>query len=242
MGQEIISEDFEGLPAVTSEEMRVLDRMAEDRFGLLPESLMENAGRAVGEATERFLEGSQNRFGVVACGRGSNGGDGLVASRFLSLKKIPTSVFLCPPKKDETYPPLIALNLKRAQEAGVKIVIFENVSAFATEIEKASVILDALLGTGSSGRPTGAVHSMIQEIVRSKKNVLSVDIPSGIHPDTGHHSGSFITATETFSLGLPKRGLLFPHSQKNVGRLRVLDIGYPKELVSSVIGLRGLSP
>ena len=239
MGQDIISENFDGLPAVAAAEMRLLDQLAGERFGLSSEKLMENAGHAVAKEVERFLKQTALSSVLIACGRGSNGSDGLVVARILAQRGISQSVFLCPAKKDEPYPVLFASNLERARAAGAQLVLFEEGPAFPVALQKSDVIIDALLGTGSSGKPTGAVHAMIQEIVRSKKPVLAVDLPSGIHPDTGYHSGSFIAATETFSLGLPKRGLLFPHSQKNVGLLKILDIGYPKELVSAVIGMRG---
>lgn len=238
MGQEIISESFDGLPAVTAAEMRLLDQLAGERFGLSSEKLMENAGHAVAVEVERFLKQASQSSVLIACGRGSNGGDGLVSARILVGKGIAVTVFLCPAKKDEAYPALLGLNLERAKVARAQIVFFEEGPALPLALKKTDVVIDALLGTGSSGKPTGAVHAMIQEIVRSKKPVLAVDTPSGIHPDTGYHSGSFIVATETFSLGLPKRGLMFPHSQKNVGLLKVLDIGYPKELIAAVIGMR----
>jgi NAD(P)H-hydrate epimerase len=61
---------------------------------------------------------------------------------------------------------------------------------------------------------------------------LAIDLPSGIHPDTGYHSGVFITAVLTLTLGLPKRGLVAPHARKYVGELKVLDIGFPKVLLT----------
>jgi NAD(P)H-hydrate epimerase len=89
--------------------------------------------------------------------------------------------------------------------------------------------LDGLLGTGSSGKPAGTVHRVIQAMTKSKKPVLAIDLPSGIHPDTGYHSGVFVTAAVTLALGLAKRGLVAPHARKYVGELKVLDIGFPRE-------------
>ena len=93
------------------------------------------------------------------------------------------------------------------------------------------VILDGLLGTGASGKPTGVLHKVIQAVTRSKKPVIAIDLPSGIQPDTGYHSGVYVTAALTLTLGLPKRGLITPHARKYVGELKVLDIGFPKELL-----------
>jgi NAD(P)H-hydrate epimerase len=121
--------------------------------------------------------------------------------------------------------------LEKAKAAGVKAVSAGPEAGLAQALACAHVVLDALLGTGSSGKPAGAIHHMIQEINRSKKPVLAVDIPSGVHPDTGYHSGVFITAAQTLTLGLPKRGLMAPHAKRNVGELKVLDIGYPPALL-----------
>jgi len=72
---------------------------------------------------------------------------------------------------------------------------------------------------------------MIQELAASGRPVLSVDLPSGLDPDTGAHGGAVVRAAETLTLGLPKRGLLAYEAASYVGRLRVLDIGYPPELI-----------
>ncbi|MBI3552938.1 MAG: NAD(P)H-hydrate epimerase [Elusimicrobia bacterium] len=236
MPKEPIPDSFAGFPAVTAERMREVDRLAGDKYGLKTLELMENAGKAVAEETERFLGGKiQGIPVVVCCGRGANGGDGLVAARRLAEKGALVKAFLCPPKKEGskpgTYPDYFLANLDRAKQAGVAAVEAGPQAGLAAALSSAVVVLDALLGTGSAGKPAGAIHHMISEIMKSKKPVLAVDIPSGVHPDTGYHSGVFITAAETLTLGLPKRGLLAPHAKRNVGELKVLDIGYPKELL-----------
>jgi len=72
---------------------------------------------------------------------------------------------------------------------------------------------------------------MIQRIMKAGKPVIAVDIPSGLHPETGYHSGVIITAAMTLTLGLAKRGLVAPAAQRFVGELKVLDIGFPKDLL-----------
>jgi hydroxyethylthiazole kinase-like uncharacterized protein yjeF len=235
MPKEPIPEAFEGLPVVTADRMRTIDHLAAEKFGLTTLILMENAGRAVAEETAAFMK---EKLGldiagaaiVVCCGRGANGGDGLVAARHLSEKGAKVSVILCPPRKDAEYPDYFQSNLEKAKAAGVTVTEAGPDSGLAAALAAAAVALDALLGTGSAGKPAGAIHHMIQEINRSKKPVLAVDIPSGIQPDTGYHSGVFITAARTLTLGLPKRGLMTPHAKRNVGELKVLDIGYPRGL------------
>lgn len=223
---------YDGLPVLTAEQARSLDALATEKFGIPAETLMENAGKAVAAETRRFMP-SAATF-TVTCGRGANGGDGLVAARYLAESGAKVTAFLCPPKKDAAYPELLRKNLERARGAGVAIAESGEGSGLAAALAASDAALDALLGTGSAGKPAGPVHHMIQELTRSKKPVVAVDIPSGIHPDTGYHSGVFVTAALTLTLGFPKRGLVTPHAQRYVGTLKVLDIGYPADLAKSL--------
>lgn len=234
--KEPVPDSWEGLPVLDSARMRSLDFDATARFSIPASQLMENAGRTVAGETLAFLkergtEAAKARV-TVCCGRGANGGDGLVAARHLKTAGVAVVVFLCPAKKDAGYPNLVRDVLSQAVKAGVEIREAGPEAGLTAALAACDLVLDALLGTGSSGKPAGAVHHMIQEINRAKKPVLSVDIPTGLHPDTGYHSGAYLTAERTLTLGLPKKGLLAAHAKRFVGTLKVLDIGYPKELIA----------
>ena len=239
MPKEPIPTAWEGKPAVTAAAMRALDEAATARHGMKALDLMENAGKAVAAETAAFLAGRGGDAAkakiVVCCGRGANGGDGLVAARHLRALGADVAAFLCPPKKDGPeggrYPELVRVNLARAKEAGVQLHEAGPESGLGRALAGCDAALDALLGTGSAGKPAGAVHHMISELTRAKKPVVAIDVPSGIHPDTGHHSGVFVTADLTLMLGLPKRGLLAPHAKQYVGTLKVVDVGYPAALL-----------
>jgi NAD(P)H-hydrate epimerase len=222
---------YDGLPVLTAAQVRELDRLATEKKGIPALTLMENAGKAVAAETVAFLGGASKTI-VVCCGRGANGGDGLVAARYLAEGGAKVSAFICPPKKDSPYPDVVRANQDRARAAGVTLREAGEGCGLDEALASADAALDALLGTGSAGKPAGPVHHMIQALTRSKKPVIAVDIPSGIHPDTGYHSGVYVTAALTLTLGWPKRGLVTPHAQRFVGRLKVLDIGYPADLVS----------
>lgn len=236
--KEPLPTEVDGLPVVVASAMRALDFDATAKFGVPALELMENAGRAVAAETlvflkEKGVESGQARV-VVVCGRGANGGDGLVAARHLKAAGASAWVYLCPPKKDEDYPELVRVNRDAAVKAGVEVRALGPDAGLADALSKCDAVLDALLGTGSNGKPAGAIHHAVQEITRSKKPVIAVDIPTGLHPDTGYHSGVFVTADLTLTLGLPKRGLVAPHAKQFVGVLKVLDVGYPPELVKGV--------
>ena len=227
---------YQGLPVVTAERMREIDRTAVEKRGIPVIDLMESAGRAVASETVVFLgsRGQSLRGSRVAvcCGRGANGGDGLVAARLLNQGGCEVRAFICAAKKETGYPEPVRVNFERAKAAGVPVLPAEDEAALAAGLAGADVILDGLLGTGSSGKPAGTAHKVIQAMTRSGKPVVAIDLPSGVHPDTGYHSGVFVTAALTLTIGLPKRGLVTAHARRYVGELKVLDIGFPKDLLT----------
>lgn len=229
--------DYGGLPVVTAEKMKYLDMKASREYSIPASDLMENAGRAIAAET---LEYARTALGkapsglkvVVCCGKGNNGGDGLVAARCLRQAGAAVKVFILPPK-DEGYGELVVKNLSAAKEAGVPVAMTrkEELDALAAEFAAADLLADALLGVSSVGKPTGPVHRVIQLMNRSARPIIAVDIPSGLSPDTGHHSGVFIMAKLTLTLGFAKTGLMAAHAQKNTGVIKVLPIGYPPALI-----------
>ena len=246
MSQPGVAQTYQGLPAVKAEVMRTLDDLAAQKYKIPVMELMENAGRAVARETACYIREKmrlevKGTAIVVCCGRGSNGGDGLVAARALKEMGAQVFVFICPPRKPAgpapglgVYPELVRINLERARSQGVAVREAGPESHLHESLDLAAVVLDAVLGTGFSGKPSGAVYHMIMEMVRSKKTVLSVDLPSGLEPNTGDRSGPAVSAAMTFTLGLPKLGLLTPQAKKYVGDLKVLDIGYPPELIKDL--------
>ncbi|MBI4424738.1 MAG: NAD(P)H-hydrate epimerase [Elusimicrobia bacterium] len=232
-----IPDIWEGRRVVTAAQMAELDRRAAEEFHMPTLELMERAGRGVAERARAWLCAKTGkppeRLTVTACcGRGNNGGDGLVAARHLRAGGASVHAFLIPPRTEGGYPEEVQRNLRRALESGVNVL---QLAEDATELDRCLAAsdgaLDALLGTGSSGKPAGLIRLAIQRMMRSAKPLIAVDIPSGLQPDTGHHSGVFVCAALTVALGLPKRGLLAAHAQKNVGELCVVDLGYPPQLL-----------
>ena len=230
-----IPEEFAGRRVVTASEMIELDRRATAEFKVPVLELMERAGRGVAEEAEEWLSAKTGKptaaLSVVACcGRGNNGGDGLVAARYLRAAGAAVTAHLMPPK-DGGYPNELQENLRRAMGAGVNVIqLAEDTKPLDDSLAAADAALDALLGTGSSGKPAGLIRVAIQRMMKAGKPILALDLPSGLHPDTGHHSGVFVTAALTLTLERPKRGLLASHALKNVGELRVVDLSYPPAL------------
>jgi hydroxyethylthiazole kinase-like uncharacterized protein yjeF len=229
--------EFDGYPVVTSGKMKYLDTKASSEYGVPAASLMENAGRAVAAAALEFAaselkKGPKELKAVVCCGRGNNGGDGLVAARHLKLAGAGVKVFMLPPK-ETGYGELVVKNLEAARAAGVPVALTEKgeLDALLGEFCAADLLLDALLGVSAVGKPTGPVHRVIQLMNKSARPIVAIDIPSGLSPDTGHHSGVYVMARLTLTLGFAKSGLMAPHAQPNTGVIKVLPIGYPQALI-----------
>ena len=227
---------YGGLPVITAEKMKYLDKKASLEYGVPEDRLMENAGCAVAEETLRIAEKELGKkpggFKITVCsGKGNNGGDGLVAARHLKTAGAEVRVFLLESGKNG-YGELVARNLQRARDAGVKVDLVRDgeLKGVAPELKKADLLLDALLGISAVGEPAGLVRSVIQLMNKSARPVIAVDIPSGLGPDTGRATGVFIKAAHTLTLGFAKTGLLAPGARKCTGKVKVLDIGYPAEL------------
>ncbi|MBI5244001.1 MAG: NAD(P)H-hydrate epimerase [Elusimicrobia bacterium] len=234
-----IPEEYQGLPVVTAAEMQSIDRRAIEGFGISALDLMENAGRGVARETAAYVEGRLSKkvaetLITVCCGRGNNGGDGLVAARFLKEMGGEVMVFIAPPKREGSYSQEVQTNLTAAASAGVSVhQASEELVELDVRLRSSALLIDALLGTGASGKPAGLARKIIQRMMKAAKPIVAIDIPSGLNPDTGYHSGVVVPAVLTCTLGLPKRGLLAQAAQRYVGELKVIDIGFPPEAFES---------
>jgi NAD(P)H-hydrate epimerase len=207
---------------VTREEMQEIDRRAAEEFGVSPDVLMENAGRAVADVVGERI--SPSCPVVVVCGKGNNGGDGLVAARRLAERGFEVEVLALAPLYDPATP------AGRAWEKVRDRVDF--VGRFKTR--PMAALVDAIFGTGLSREVHGRERDLILRMNSLDPRwfpVVSVDVPSGLDANTGRPLGVAVRATATVTLGLPKVGFLRPEARPYVGELIVADIGFPPELL-----------
>jgi len=218
----------------TAEDMRRIDASAVKDHGLTVASLMERAGEAVVRVLEKEWASTQRRSVLVLCGKGNNGGDGLVVARLLKKKKVKVGVFLTAKPGDLSGE--AALQFRKAQAAKVPLRVVEGPEgkkALATALQKADVILDALLGTGLSRKVEGTPREMILAAKVSGKPVLAVDVPSGMSADTGAILGEALPARVTVTFGLPKIGFYSRSGAALCGKVVVDPIGFPAGLLRS---------
>jgi hydroxyethylthiazole kinase-like uncharacterized protein yjeF len=219
---------------LTAAQMRDIDRKTIEEFGLPGSILMENAGIGIVEAVRaRFPHLEEERIVIVA-GRGNNGGDGFVVARhFYNLGLSPTVLLLAglAELKGDA-----ALNARVAEKLGLEIVEIKT-SADWTRAQKrlrtATIILDAIFGTGLSHPAEGLPAAAIRDVNAARGYKISIDLPSGLSADTFRIIGPAVRADLTVALGAPKIVHLFPPSENLVGELLVSDISIPPVLFDS---------
>ncbi len=220
---------------VTAQEMAAMDRLAGEQFDIPSLVLMENAGQRVAEVTADILGGVGGRRLAIFCGKGNNGGDGLVAARYLQRMGAEPKVYLLASFQEVKQDP--QANLKLASLAGVEVKTLtdpESLESVESEIKEAALCIDAIFGTGFSPPALGIGAAAITLINRLGIPVLSVDIPSGLSSGKGGITGEVISARATVTFGLPKIGqILLPASEK-CGKLYLADIGHPAALEEQI--------
>jgi ADP-dependent NAD(P)H-hydrate dehydratase / NAD(P)H-hydrate epimerase len=243
------------MKALTAAEMREVDRLTTERFGIPSLQLMESAGRHVAEALRRAGDGAAgSRWRVcVLCGKGNNGGDGLVAARHLQAGAMQVKVYLF--GKPEELRGDAATNFQRWAETGGQVAAVTDETSWKEawpEIAGAHAIIDGIFGTGFRGAVSGIVGRAIEDINGHSRKatsawpplILAVDTPSGLPSDGQAAEGTVLCAHRTVTFTAPKPGqLISPHGAA-VGTLEVVSIGSPAGLVEEIGkgSLRWLEP
>ncbi|MFQ5769295.1 MAG: NAD(P)H-hydrate dehydratase [bacterium] len=209
------------------DEMRQLDRKAIEQYGIAEEILMENAGQAAYFTILKEM-GVKNKKFVLFCGVGNNGGDGLVVARKIHSNGGQVTVFIM--GDSSKFKGAAKLNYDMATKLPFEMLELQDTAAARTALANADGVIDAIFGTGLAREIGGIYKEVIEVINESQKPVFSLDIPSGVHGDTGQALGSAVQADFTITFGLPKIGnLLYPGFELG-GKLYVSHISFPPEL------------
>ncbi len=213
-------------------QVREVDRRAIADFGMTGLVLMENAGRNAACLLEGL--GVDGRV-VICCGKGNNAGDGFVIARHLDNSGFEVRVLLASPSC--SFAGDAAENFAIIRRSGIPI---EEPSAdlrklWDQELSSAVWIVDALLGTGTQGTLREPFLTAIGAINSSGKNVLAVDLPSGLDCDTGEVLGACVRAQHTATFVARKPGFDLRDAENWTGQVHVLDIGVPRLLLAELI-------
>jgi len=214
---------------VSAEEMRRCDEAAIRSFGIPSLFLMESAGAGVaGVVQSRYGSVSGKRV-LIVCGRGNNGGDGFVVARHLSNKGARVDLLLLAAPRSLTGDAKRNYEILKAisRRCPGFITLHPFSSRVFQKISPPALIVDAIFGTGFSGKVKSPVSKVIEWINRQQVPVISIDIPSGVQGTTGTVEGPAIKATVTPTMGALKTGLLCNQGRDLSGEVVVVDIGIP---------------
>lgn len=198
--------------------MKIIDANSE-WFGTPIARLMDNAGRAVAKEANALGDSF-----VVVCGPGNNGGDGFSAARYLKSK--PQIFYLREPEGDEAYE-----NFLRAKNYRPILLTGGTLVQLKKALGSCDVAIDAIFGTGIEGGIREPARSAILAINASKAKVVSIDVPSGVNPDSGKSSDASVDADLTVALHAVKQGV---KKSKSSGKIKLADIGIPKKAETHV--------
>lgn len=225
---------------LTCQQIREIDTLAIEHVGVPGIVLMENAARSAAEIIYPTMVNPTTTRVVILCGAGNNGGDGFAIARH--LRNAGANVTLI----------LAAARDKLHGDARVNFRIYERLEAALLDasdqpdtpairdvFNTADIVIDALLGTGATGAPRGSAARLIEfsnAVHRARR--VAIDIPSGLDADVGTVHEPCFRADLTITFVAPKVGFTFPAAREVLGRLVVVDIGAPHELIAGR-GIRG---
>jgi len=201
-------------PLVGAERMRATDRWAIGERGIASLDLMERAGAGLALDTDRLVP---RGLVAVVCGKGDNGGDGLVAARLLRGLGRRVRVLLLADPGDHAGD--ADVNLERLDG--------EHEPFHALALDEATVVVDAIFGTGFSGEPRGPAADAIQSLAVLDVPIVAADIASGVDASTGEAAGVSVVATMTVTFAAAKPGHWIAPGKQHTGELHVVDIKIP---------------
>lgn len=215
MVTQFLTDDNLTVPAITTEQMREIDRLAMESAGLTLLQMMENAGRNLAELALHMMGPRALKTKIVVlAGTGNNGGGGICAARHLLNRGIPVRVWISGPPKSEAT----KTQLQIFQNSGGTVFTTDDLRH-----ARANLIIDAMVGYGLHGAPGEAFIPAIEWARNSKGFKLALDVPTGVDATTGETPGTYLRADATLTLALPKTGLLPEHC----GNVYLGDIGIP---------------
>lgn len=219
---------------VTAAQMQQVDHraMVEEHIpGLV---LMEQAGICVVAAMENLFGPLAGKQVTIVCGKGNNGGDGMVVARRITQHRAKPRVILMAKttalSKDANT--MYRRCLKTVGKASIRIC--PDPGQLQRLLQESDLLVDALLGTGLSSAVSGPLLAVIDAMNQSGKPITCVDVPSGLHADSGAMMGQAVRGSLTVTFGLPKLGLYLGAGIDYSGKIHIADIGFPPHLLETV--------
>lgn len=227
-----VLEDF---PAVSAEQIQTIDNEMYNICDLTVYQMMEKAGSAVAEVASCY---TSEIFPDVALliGKGNNGGGALVASRYLANKGARLQVILAAPEDELGSVPKKQLEVLRGCHPGTPVHDMSMISSDnLPPMPDCDLIIDGLIGYNIEGDPREPISTLINLANGAEVPTISVDLPSGMHPDTGEPAGPTVLSAATVTLAAPKKGFQNPNAHQYLGEMYMADIGICPSLITKII-------
>ncbi len=224
------------MKVANARQMAELDRVTIQTYGVPSLVLMENAGRSCSDRILRVLEekvgAPQEASIAVVCGKGNNGGDGMVIARHLHNRGVYVEVFLLGEVDALSADARTQHEILRRMDVEIRVIRdTEGVEDLRTYLEEVHLVVDAILGTGLSSPLSGIMREVVEVVNLSMATVFAVDIPSGIDATTGRILGEAVRADYTGTFGLLKLGHVLLPGSIHCGETEIYDIGIPSRAV-----------
>ena len=216
---------------ITGAQMQELDRRTIAEARIAGTTLMERAGAGVLALLEQVVGAPRGKVITIFCGKGNNGGDGFVVARLLHRRGAKVRVLAMAPLSELSRDAGIMYR-RLVRGAGKSVVrLYTSKTQAQSLLRGSDILVDALLGTGLTSDVTGRYGEAIDSINEAGRPVVAVDLPSGLHADTGAILGRAVRASCTVTFGLPKLGLYQNHGIDLAGPVTVVDIGIPQAYI-----------
>lgn len=210
---------------VTAAQMRAAEQQTE-QAGTSTAQLMQNAGAAAAQIiASAVARGGPDARVLVLCGPGNNGGDGLVVVERLAEQGIAAAAYTVGRHDTVSTPPLVVRHDDDRELAALRRML-----------DGATVVVDALLGTGRSRAIDGdlaAILDLVRDLATGRA-IVALDLPSGVDADTGAADPHAVAATITITFGFPKRGLLLGKGAELAGHISTVGIGLATDAAAGV--------
>lgn len=211
---------------LSAKDIYKIDRKTTQKFLIPSFTLMENAGKAAAEFIRKYAKRKNLKKVIIFCGPGKNAGDGFAVARYLLIWRF--DVLVVRLQKGLYKDPDVLLNYRIIKRLKIKIKKF-SYKKIKQLINRYDIVVDAIFGIGLKRKLEGIYEKAVELINSSKKPVFSIDIPSGLDADTGKVlGGSAVKADYTLTMGFLKKGFKNKQAKRYLGKIILLDIGYPE--------------
>ncbi|HOJ92955.1 MAG TPA: NAD(P)H-hydrate dehydratase [Dictyoglomaceae bacterium] len=221
------------MKVVTSTDIRNIEKGLEEKYGIPPIMLMENASGSLFNFLKEHFSNLKDRKIAVLCGPGNNGGDAISLVRYFLNNGIKPKIFTY--LWDKNTSSLLNIQYKLLEKESIEVVsLIENYQ----DLKDFDLVIDGIFGVGLSRNIEESLKDVFDFVNSIKKLVIAVDVPSGMNSDTGEIMGGVLKADVTFTMFFPKLGFFNPTTIDYIGDLKISNLGFPLNILEDFVSSR----